>query len=221
MQQAQTYLSLGFIVDILQATAPIFILLLLSEFLWRAKILRGEAARKLLHIVIGSYVALWPYFLTFRTIQLLALAMFIVVALSHRFKLFHAINDVHRKTKGDLLYAVGIGLVASLTHSPWIFAVAVLHMSVADGLAGLVGSRYGKTSGYKIFGYQKSAIGTATFVVSSFFILAMLSPFHPFATPAIVVAFLPFAAAALENIGVRGTDNVLIPLLIVAIFTIS
>lgn len=206
--------------EILKAIGPIFVLLLISEVLWRRKILRGESARKTLHIIIGSYVALWPRFLSFQQIQIISVALLAVVLLSHRLHLFHAINDVRRKTWGDSLYAVGIGLTATLTSSPWIFAVAVLHMSVADGFAGLLGSRYGKQNQYKVFGNTKSIIGTVTFIVLSFVILALFSRSCPTQTAPLVIALLPFMAALVENIGVRGTDNVMIPLLIIAAFSL-
>jgi phytol kinase len=207
-------------IDILKAIGPIFVLLLISEVLWRTKILRGESARKTLHIIIGSYVAIWPKFLSFEQIQVISLALLVVVLASHRLHIFHAINDVRRKTWGDSLYAVGIGLTATLTASPWIFAVAVLHMSVADGFAGLIGTRYGKHNQYKVFGNTKSFLGTTTFIVLSFLILALFSKSCPTQTLPFVVAVLPFMAAFVENIGVRGTDNVMIPLLIVAAFTL-
>ncbi len=205
-------------IEILKAIGPIFFLLIISEALWRSKVLRGESARKTLHIIIGSYVALWPRFLSFQQIQLISVALLVVVLLSHRLHIFHAINDVRRKTWGDSLYAVGIGLTATLTSSPWIFAVAVLHMSVADGFAGLIGSRYGKSNQYKVFGNTKSFLGTGTFIVLSFIILALFSQSCPTQTLPIVIALLPFMAAFVENIGIRGTDNVMIPLLIVAVF---
>ncbi len=208
------------VLDIAKAIAPVFVLLLLSEILWRRKVLRGETSRKILHILIGGYIAFWPQFLSFREIQYVSIALFLVVLLSHRLHLFHAINDVKRKTWGDLLYAVGIGLTATLTHSSWVFAVAILHLSVADGLAGLIGSRYGKSTQYKVLGNNKSLIGTGTFIVASFIILAIFSQSCPMTTAPILIAVLPFVAALIENIGVRGTDNVLIPLLIVAVFSV-
>lgn len=206
--------------DIVKAVGPIFVLLLISEALWRTKLLRGETARKSLHIIIGSYVALWPRFLTFQQIQIISIALLVVVLASHRLHIFHAINDVHRKTWGDSLYAVGIGLTATLTSSPWVFAVAILHMSVADGFAGLVGSKYGKSNQYKVFGNKKSVVGTSTFIFLSLIILALFSQSNPTQTAPYIIAVLPILAAAVENIGVMGTDNVMIPILLIAVFSL-
>lgn len=208
------------IIDLFLAAAPIFVLLVLSEFLWRKKILRGEAARKILHIFIGCYIALWPYMLSFGTIQFISIALLVVVYVSHVFHVFHAINGVKRKTWGDVLYAVAIGLTATLTKEPWVFTIAILHMSLADGLAGLVGTRHGKRSTYTVFGYEKSVVGTLTFILSSYAILLLTLPFHPVDILPILLV-VPLVAGAIENIGIAGTDNVLIPLLIVAVFSMA
>lgn len=207
--------------DLIVAAGPIFILLVLSEILWRSKVLQGEAARKVLHIFIGCYIAAWPFLMPFRTVQFISIALLIVVYISHTLHIFHAINGVKRKTWGDVLYAVAIGVTASLTKNPWVFTIAILHMSLADGLAGLMGTHYGKQNSYTIFGYEKSVVGTVTFALCSYAILLATAPHHPAGIPIIALYVLPLIAAAIENLGIAGTDNVLIPLLIVAVFSVT
>lgn len=197
------------------AVVPIFLLLVLSEILWRAKLLRGEAARKLLHIIIGSYVATWPFFISFAEIEKLSVALFVVVTLSHYLHIFHAIIDVKRRSLGDLLYAIGIGVTAILVRNPWIFAVAILHLSISDGLAGLVGNKYGKGNTYKVLGKTKSLVGSGVFALSSLLILLAIVPAHLHITLGPLLILLPLTAVLVENIGVFGTDNVLVPLLFV------
>lgn len=201
-------------ISTLVAIGPLFFLLVLSEILWRSKVLRGEPARKLLHIIIGSYVASWAFFLTARHIEFLSALLFVGVAVSHRFKIFHAILDVKRKTWGDLFYALGIGLTAFLSQSPWIFAVAILHMSIGDGLAGLIGAKYGKGGQYRILGQRKSLAGSFAFAVSSLIILAIIvpGPLHIALGPVALV--LPITATLAENLGVYGSDNITVPLLL-------
>lgn len=195
------------------ATVPIAALLVLSEIMWRARLIRGEVARKLLHIIVGSYVAYWLYFLTFEQIELLAVAMLVGVSISHRYHIFHAITDVKRKTWGDIFYAAGLGLIAFITRQPWVFALAVLHMSVADGLAGLVGTKLGKGNTYKVLGATKSVAGTVTFAIASLVLLLAFRASHPEIGLPIVIS-LPLVLAAVENFGVYGTDNLMIPVLV-------
>lgn len=199
------------------AIFPIFLMLVLSELLWRKKILRGEAARKLLHIVIGSYIAFWPFFISFTTIQLISLALLFFVISSHKFRIFHAIIDVKRMTYGDVLYAVGIGITALLTKNPWIFAITILHLSVCDGLAGLAGTRYGKSTNFYFAGQAKSMVGTLVFALSSYIILFLLVTPYLGVTIGPLLVLLPLAAALIESVGVFGTDNILVPLLMVLV----
>ncbi len=205
-------------IELAVAVGPLALLLVASELLWRGKYLRGEAARKVLHIIIGSYVASWLYFLTFEQIQLLSVAMFVGVVISHKFHVFHAINDVKRKTWGDLFYAVGIGLTAFLANQPWIYALAILHMSVADGMAGLIGTKFGKKTQYKVLGHTKSVVGTSAFVVASFALLLIFNHNHPAEITRELIVVVPLGMALAENFGVRGTDNLLIPMLVAVLF---
>ena len=196
----------------LVAVGPIFLLLVASELLWRSKILRGEPARKSLHIIIGSYVASWPFFLSIGHIELISAVLFIGVAVSHKLKIFHAILDVKRRSLGDLFYAVGIGLTALASDNAWVFAAAILHMSIADGLAGIIGTKYGKKSPYKVLGQNKSVAGSATFMAASVAILAILIPgaMHTPLSPLIIL--IPLLATTAENLGIYGSDNILVPL---------
>ncbi len=202
------------------ALLPIFIALVTSEALWRAKILRGEAARKSLHIVIGSYVATWPFYISFSEIQLISAALLVVVLLSRHLKIFHAIIDIKRATWGDILYAIGIGLTATLTDQPWIFAIAILHMSLCDGLAGLIGSQFGKKSRYTILGQPKSWLGSLVFMVASFAVLSILVPGNLLPSLGSYIIFIPIVATLIESIGVYGTDNLMVPLALVYLLNI-
>lgn len=202
------------------ALLPIFITLVASEALWRAKILRGEAARKTLHIIIGSYVATWPFYISFTQIQWISLALLIVVALSHKLKIFHAIIDIKRRTWGDLLYAIGIGLTAFMTNEPWIFAIAILHMSLCDGLAGLLGNHYGKKNRYYILGQPKSIVGSVVFLVTSFLVMTLLVPSNLDLSLGAYIFVIPIVATLIESIGVYGSDNVVVPAVLVYMLNI-
>ncbi len=205
------------------AILPVFILLILTEGLWRSNRLRGESARKLIHIIVGSYVAFWPFFISFEAIQAISAAFLLVVVISQRFDIFKAIHGVARRTWGEVLFAVGIGLIAVLATEPWIFAACILHMSVADGFAALAGKRWGKGNRYKVDGHEKSVVGTTVFWFCSLIIIGVTIYFVPelqaVAQP--ILIWLPLAAALTENIGIGGTDNVLVPLLVFTVLSMQ
>ncbi len=198
------------------AVLPILVLLIFTETLWRSNRLRGESARKLIHIIVGSYVAFWPFYISFEAIQLISALFLIVVGVSLRFKIFNSIHGVARKTWGEVLFAVCIGLLAVLTTNPWVFAACILHMSVADGFAALAGKRWGKNNRYHIGSHEKSVVGTAVFWLCSLLItgLAVFNIVDLQAHTFLYISLLPLATSFSENFGVGGTDNILVPVLV-------
>lgn len=199
--------------------AVVLFLLLVNEWWWHGK-KHGELSRKFVHITVGSFVALWPVFLTWSQIELLSIVFVAAVAVSRQFNIFKAIHSVQRSTWGELYFGAAVGLIAVATHNPAIYAVALLHMSLADGLAAIVGEKYGRKSAYKIFGAKKSPIGSATFFVVSATLLAVYSAQQgPGVSLGIWLPFIAITATLLENIAVRGLDNLLIPVFIALVLS--
>lgn len=191
----------------------VFCLVVCAEALWRYKDLDPEYTRKFVHISVGTFVAFWPFFLSSLQIALLSLAFVVVVGLSYWLGIFKAIHSVQRPTWGEVFFALSVGVLAYVAGNPWIYLVALLHMSLADGLAASVGTRFGKRTRYTVFGHYKSVVGTLTFMAVSALIFStyfVLMP-HPF-TPLVVP--LTLAAALLENLGIQGLDNLIVPLLV-------
>src|SRR5690606_5932197 len=149
--------------SILITLGVVFGLLLLAEQLRRKQIIHGEIARKFVHITVGAFIATWPYYLSMLSIQFICLLMLVGVVASRFLSIFQAIHGVRRKTWGDMLFPLGIGLAAMLASEPWIFSAAVLHLSLADGAAALVGERYKKAGKYVIAGQKKTIVGTTVF----------------------------------------------------------
>jgi dolichol kinase len=83
-------------------------------------------------------------------------------------------------------------------------------MSLADGLAAIVGYHRGQRFSYRIFGATKSRLGTATFLIISLVILTAYN-LHQQAGLGILVVLVAAGATVLENIAVRGLDNVVVP----------
>lgn len=191
-----------------------FVILVFAEYLSRSKQVHAELTRKLVHVAVGSFVAFWPFFLSWRQIQVISLAFFVVICLSIRFNIFSSIHAVKRSMTGELLFAIVIGLLAIISTSQWIFMAAMLHLSIADGLAAIVGVGWGDKNSYKVFGRMKSIAGSAAFLVSSFAILAIYAVFSDTTTSMATLLWLPFVATATENIAVQGTDNLVMPMLI-------
>jgi len=192
----------------------VFVVLMASELGWRHGWLQGELGRKFVHITVGSFVAFWPFFMTWSEIRLLSLAFLIVVIASDRLKIFKAIHSVQRPTFGEICFALVVGFLTLVTHSKGVYAAALLQMSLADGFAAIVGTRFGRGNTYHIFTHAKSVIGTLTFIVVSAGLLTGYALFSMHGLAWEYIVFGAVAAAAFENVAPLGLDNLVVPLFI-------
>lgn len=194
----------------------VFCLLVSSELFWRRHKTHSEFSRKFVHITVGSFVAFWPFYLGWGQIQTLSIAFLIVVSISKYFKLFQAIHSVQRPTWGEIFFAAAVGLTTLVTHDKYLFAAALLQMSLADGFAAIIGIRYGKRSRYYIGGHAKSVVGTGAFILISLTILGIYGLRAGVSLQPLTLLSIALTTAAVENIGIFGLDNLLVPLLAAA-----
>lgn len=202
------------IVLLLVTVVVVLCLLIGCELYWRRHQLHSELSRKFIHITVGSFVASWPFFLGWGQIQLLSVAFLIVVSVSKYLKIFQAIHSVQRPTWGELFFALAVGLTTLVHQNKYLFAAALLHMSLADGLAAIVGTRYGKSSRYYVANHVKSVVGSATFILVSLLILAGYGLVTGVTLQPYILLAIAFSTAAVENIGIYGFDNLLVPLMV-------
>lgn len=115
---------------------------------------------------------------------------------------------------GELLFAIVIGLLASISPNNWVFTAAMLHLSISDGIAAIAGVLWGDNNSYKVFGRTKSLVGSAAFLLSSLIILAAYHAVSGSTTSVATILWLPLVATATENLAVQGTDNLVMPMII-------
>jgi len=198
--------------DLLITVAIVFFILVINELWWRKRNVHGELSRKFVHVTVGTYVAFWPFYLSWHQIELLSIAFFLVVALSKYLKLFQAIHSVQRPTWGEICFAISVGLIALITHNKWIYAAAIIQMALADGLAAIIGMRYGSNQNYRILNHTKSIIGTFTFFIVSIIVLICFSIFSGIHLGWDRIVITSAVGSILENIAIYGLDNLLVPL---------
>lgn len=208
-------------IGILVALVGVGALLYAGEWLYKTHPGRigPEFTRKFIHITVGTFAAFWPFFISWRNVELLSSFLFIGILWSHYQKKYKSIHSVARKTWGDIFFAMSIGMVALFSQSEWVYAAALLHMSLADGFAALVGKVFGHGNRYKVFGYYKSVAGSLTFFVLSFFILLIFGMGHGLHSSWTILLWMPLVATGLENLGVAGVDNLLVPLFIAVLIS--
>lgn len=189
-------------------------ILLIAEYLARRTHMHSELTRKFVHMLVGTFIAFWPFFLTWREIQMLSAAMLVVILLSVKFTLFKSIHTVPRKAVGEILFAMVIGLLALVSSSEWIFMAAMLNLSIGDAAAAIIGLLWGDHNQYKVFGKVKSIAGTMAFLLVSFGVMVLYVALSDDTAGLTTLLIVPILATIAENVGIDGTDNLLIPMLV-------
>jgi phytol kinase len=206
---------------VLACLAGIATILVLAEILWQKKILRGEYQRKFVHISSGTFIAFWPWIISFRWVQLISLVMLIIVFFVQHFKLLHFTSEPKRVSYGFVFFALAVLLASIITSNKLIFTLAILNMALADGLAAVVGQKYGKNWRYKVLTHTKTVLGSMTFWLVSLCIFGVWLLFSPaFAVYYFpLLLFLPPFLMTVENIPGLGSDNIFIPMAVILVLS--
>lgn len=176
----------------------------------------AELVRKVVHIGTGNIILLAWWFNIPAAIGIGASIVFgLVTLLSYRFPLLPGINSVGRKSLGTFFYAVSIGILIALfwqTH-PQYAAIGILVMTWGDGLAALIGQRWGQHI-YKVGGMQKSWEGSLTMFGISYGVsnIVLLSVQGSIWQTWIVALTIALVATTLEAFSKLGIDNLTVPI---------
>jgi len=176
-----------------------------------------EIIRKIVHIGTGNVILLawWLNIPAFVGITAAILAS-IITLLSYIFPLLPGINSVGRQSLGTFFYAISIGVLVAWfwnLQQPQYAALGILIMAWGDGLAALIGQRFGKHK-YTVLGSQKSWEGSLTmalvsYIVSSLVLLEVAGNIWQVWIISLIVALI---STALETISFLGIDNLTVPL---------
>jgi dolichol kinase len=188
--------------------------LLIAEHLARHTNLHAELTRKFVHMIVGTFVAFWPFFLSWHQIELLSMAFLAVILVSVKFTVFKSIHTVPRRAFGEISFAMVIGFLAVISSSAEIFMAAMLCLSLGDALAAIIGLLYGDGNQYKVFGKTKSVAGTATFFVTTVLVMILYVTLGNASASIMTLFVIPVLATITENVAVNGSDNLVMPLLI-------
>lgn len=195
-----------------------------SEAIAKKKKLKPELKRKLFHISSAVFIAFWPWLISWHTIELLGLTMVVIVLTNKFVKVFNFTKDLGRVTHGDVFLALAVSVCAYLAHSKIFFALAILNVALADGLAALAGQYSQRKWKYKIFDQPKTIMGTMAFWIVSVCIFAGGLLFGAnqinFNSYIYIIVGLPPLLALIENISPRGSDNLSVPLTVVIVLRV-
>ena len=177
----------------------------------------AEIIRKIVHIGMGN-VILIAWWLDIPAYVGITASVFasLITLLSYKFPILPGINSVGRQSLGTFFYAVSIGVLMGIflyLHQPQYAVLGIMIMALGDGLAALIGKRFGKHK-YIVFGSQKSWEGSLTVTLSSYFIcvtLLFIVQGNIWQTW-IISLIVALIATILEAFSFLGIDNLTVPI---------
>jgi len=168
-------------------------------------------SRKFLHIMVGNILFLLPLFTSQFVITFLAAAPFII--LTFLMSPYSPIK-VHDKISasghgfGLVYYAISWTVLAFFFYNqPWIIAVGIAAMSYGDGMASLIGGKYGKHQ-YNISGDNKSIEGSLGMFFVLIITLGIILFYYQVKIPSLlIIPGVALIATIFEGITPKGLDN--------------
>ena len=202
----------------------VYISIVLAAATLIAKKTKGasENSRKFIHILLGNWVFFTPFFTKFWPLIIVPLVFILVNTLSLRHNIISAMER-DDDSLGTVYYPIsmvvlsGAGFILGWRTLPFI---GLLTMAYGDGLAAVVGQRWGKRRLFS-FAPKKSLIGSAMVLVTSFIITAVcLYAFQGTGNLRIVTSPIIIFIAVLTSIlstfieltGEKGCDNLTLPI---------
>lgn len=185
----------------------------------------NESFRKLFHIMHGVTLAglafvvplNWLIGLEVLFFVSMIITRYLVTHHNHFFTIigyFSRAYKVGRISYGEFFYPISIILLVVLARTKWEFAAAVLILGLADAIAAIVGKKYGARTTYLVLGQKKSLVGSLAFLGVTIIVLIGFTALAPHIDAVSFWFILPIALliTLTENVGVYGTDNLLIPI---------
>lgn len=202
----------------------IYILFILVLGTAVAKLSKGasESSRKLVHILVGNWVFLSPMFTELIFVVLVPFTFIIVNSLSLKYNLIKAMER-DDDSLGTVYYAISMFVLTGagyLLQWPILPFIGLLIMAYGDGLAAIIGKKWGKNKPFT-FAPEKSVVGSMTVFFIAFLVtcitivvtedISRIEKTNPLYL--IMIGLLTgFFAVILELSGKKGSDNLLLPI---------
>lgn len=215
---------MSILIQILLALGSVLVLLALMavvRLLAKKVGLSAELQRKLVHIGTGLYALTMPWLFPARWPVYMLIAITLVVMLMLRLPRFSStglggtLHGVDRKSYGDLLLALSVGICFFLAQGNTLyFVLPIAVLTLADAAAALAGTAYG-TKHFQVEESRKSIEGSVVFFMVTL-VIAVVCLMLLSSLPALNVLALSLIVAAfgtlVEAQSWRGYDNLFLPL---------
>lgn len=168
-------------------------------------------SRKFIHIMVGNIIFILPVFKTWWVMTFLAAAPFIpltfLISPYSPIKMEHKVSS-YGHGLGLVYYSISWTLLALLFFDrPWIIGIGIAAMSYGDGLASLIGEKYGRRK-YNVLGDVKSVEGSLAMFITLLITLPLILLYYvqPIEWP--IIFAIAAMATMIEGVTPKGLDNI-------------
>jgi phytol kinase len=182
-------------------------------------------SRKFLHIMTGNIAFILPLFQTSWIMAFIAAGPFILF--TFLMSPYSPMKSMRGKTSeaghglGLVYYAITWTVLAYVFFDTRvIIAMGILAMSYGDGLASLIGLRYGKKK-YCVFKDTKSYVGSAAMFLCTFLLLLIAMQFYSIPLSFRGISYLVCIAGiatVVEGMTPYGLDNLSVPFVVAVMY---
>jgi phytol kinase len=203
------------------------LLMVFNEMVYRRLGMTGEVTRKFAHFTATLSAISFPFLFTDHWYVLaLAIIFFIVLFVSRRTQYLNSINAIERSSFGSFLLPVSIYitfLVSYIYDDLQLYILPMLILAISDPAAGILGINIKRFNHrIRIFSWKlhKTWLGSLTFFISSFWlsILVLYYTRSHFDLVTFGIALtVALVSTAIEMFSIKGTDNLFIPMGVIAV----
>jgi len=205
------------IVGIVVSIIFVFLIIGISSLLTKFKLLSNEGSRKFIHIGVSNWWIIAMIFFNSNIYAAIVPGLFVIVNyISYKKQVFKAMErDGSKNDLGTVYFALSLLILALITFKnaefSYIGALGILIMGYGDGLAAIIGVKYGKHK-FKVLGNEKSFEGSLAMFVFSFLVsVSLLYIFNP-VNITLFSLIVAIVSTALEALSPYGLDNLTVPL---------
>ena len=176
-----------------------------------------EVIRKVVHMGTGNVILIAWWLKIPAWVGVSASILFSTIALmSYYVPILPNLNSIGRKSFGTFFYAVSIGVLVAWFWSidlPQYAALGILVMTWGDGLAALIGKRFGRHP-YKLWDMQKTWEGSGTMALVSYAVSLsiLLATMGNIWQTWLISLAVSLVATGLEAFSKYGIDNLTVPI---------
>lgn len=201
------------LVGVALSNVYMLILIGLSSYFKERRLMDREGTRKFVHILaVNWWFIAMAFFDTALTASIMPVLFILVNAYSYKKQLFTSIERGEgAKDLGTVYYSVSLLILAIWTFGigrPELGAIGIFIMGYADGLAALVGRKYGRTP----LIHGKSVEGTLVHVFAALVVVLVFNAVYGFGLGFSGIALIVAVATVLELFTPMGFDNLAVPI---------